>query len=651
MRSKGFLCAAAAVVAMAAVCPPVEAQEKAASSAPASTSAKIDTAVFAELPAVQRPELSPDGKHVAAKLAIAGAQYFAVMDLDGSNRHIIGAGDTDINWWNWVNDAWLVMGVGREVDVQGDKWRISRVFGVEAATAKLVPLNTPDTGQNGDDVLWTPHDGSTRILLSAQTSIYSDEPGFWPRVDEVDVTNGRHRRVLDGRDEVMDWYADGNGTVRMGVGTSMDGRQRRLLYRPSARDSFRVIDKAKGVNEGLLMPKLFLPDPGKALVVQDDDEGFSALWEYDLTTMQRGKKVFGVAGYDIDGPVVDGRSSTLLGVEVTEKFARTAWLDPAMAALQKKLSDRIQGARVQITSYSADRSVVLLHVGDASAPGAYFLYRAEDDSLQAFSMNNKTLGLRRLHPVKTIQYKARDGLEISAVLTLPRNGTGKNLPLILMPHGGPEARDDESWDFMVQFLADRGYAVIQPNYRGSTGLGTKFLRKGDGQWGLAMQDDLNDAVKALAEQGIADPKRVCVVGASYGGYAALRAAQRDGALFRCAVSYAGVSDLQRMVAYDSKFLGGESIKDFLKSKAQDFKSVSPLFHAQDFSIPVLIVHGKKDRRVPFTQSKVMVDALKSAGKTYEFLEQREADHFFSRADDRLTFLKAMEAFLAKYNPA
>jgi dipeptidyl aminopeptidase/acylaminoacyl peptidase len=349
--------------------------------------------------------------------------------------------------------------------------------------------------------------------------------------------------------------------------------------------------------------------------------------------------------------VVDPVTSTLHGVEVTENRATTHWTDPTMAALQKKLAAMVQGAQVEISSFTVDRSVVIVKVGDASAPGAYFIYRAADQSLQPLAINNQTLKLRRLHPVKTIRYKARDGLEIAAVLTLPRGNAGKNLPLILMPHGGPAARDEEAWDWWSQFLADRGYAVIQPNYRGSTGYGTPFTRKGEGQWGLAMQDDLNDGVKALVEQGIADPKRVCVVGGSYGGYAALRAAQRDGALFRCAVSFAGVSDLQRLLAFDSNALGHEASADWLKAQAPDFKAISPLFHPEDFSIPVLIVHGKKDRRVPFKQSKLMADRLAAAGKTFQFIEQPEGDHFFTRQEDRLSFLKALEAFLTKYNPA
>ena len=152
--------------------------------------------------------------------------------------------------------------------------------------------------------------------------------------------------------------------------------------------------------------------------------------------------------------------------------------------------------------------------------------------MQFLTWNNPQLRGRRLSPVRSVRYAARDGTAIEAVLTLPRDRPDKNLPLIVLPHGGPFARDSESWDWWTQYLAELGYAVIQPNYRGSSGYGTDFAKKGEGEWGLKMQDDLNDAVTYLAKEGIADPKRVCMVGASYGGYAAMRAAQRDGALYR-----------------------------------------------------------------------------------------------------------------------
>jgi dipeptidyl aminopeptidase/acylaminoacyl peptidase len=318
--------------------------------------------------------------------------------------------------------------------------------------------------------------------------------------------------------------------------------------------------------------------------------------------------------------------------------------------MQTAIAAQIRGGQPQIVSVSRDLSTAIVRVGGPDAPGAYFLYRAGEGSMRLLEMNNSTIGLKRMHPVRTIRYKARDGLEIAAVLTLP-TGNATNLPLIVMPHGGPLARDSEDWDWWTQFLADRGYAVIQPNYRGSSGYGTPFTQKGEGQWGLAMQDDLNDAVAALAALGIADPKRVCMVGASYGGYAAMRAAQRDGARYRCAVSYAGVSDLNRMMSHDRNFLGADARKDWLKAQAPDLRGVSPINFPEQFSIPILLFHGKKDRVVPLAQSRELAERLRAAHKDVTYVEQPEADHHFTRSADRLEFLKALEAFLAKYNPA
>jgi dipeptidyl aminopeptidase/acylaminoacyl peptidase len=224
-----------------------------------------------------------------------------------------------------------------------------------------------------------------------------------------------------------------------------------------------------------------------------------------------------------------------------------------------------------------------------------------------------------------------------------------------MPHGGPFVRDSENWDWQVQFLANRGYAVLQPNYRGSSGYGTAFAAKGKGQWGLAMQDDLNDAVDWAVKEGLADEKRVCIVGGSYGGYAAMRAAQRDGAKYRCAVSYAGVSDLSAMTRYDRRFLNSGGRADWLQQQAPDYAAVSPINYPGQFSTPILLMHGKKDRRVQVGQSREMAEKLKQAGKIagrdFIYVEQPLADHFFSRQADRLDFLQRLDAFLKEHNPA
>lgn len=606
---------------------------------------------FAELPELETPDISPNGKQVAAKVAIRGKQYFAVMTPGAAGPpKLLNPGKADLNWWNWVNDEWLVVGIGQEVPMEGDHWYVTRALGFHVPSGKVTHIAARNAAQNGDDVIWFARDGSARVMVAYQTSIYSNDPGFWPQVDEVDLATGKRRLITSSKSGVFNWYADGAGVVRMGIGMSEDGRSRRVLYRDRPNVLFRTIDKAKTRDDRLTVPALFLSDKNKALVIDDDEGGYSALYELDLTTLERGKQLFASKGYDIGGLVRDSSGFGYLGVNVNENRSEVRWTEPDMAAMQTTVSGLVKGAQVQIASLNRDRSRAILEFGGADAPGGYFLYDRGGNELEILGYNNKALKMRRLHPVRTIRYKARDGLEIAAVLTVPAGRKGK-LPLIVMPHGGPFARDNESWDWWTQFLADRGYVVIQPNYRGSSGYGTEFTKKGEGQWGLAMQNDLDDAVKALADQGIADPKRVCMVGASYGGYAAIRAAQRDGDKYRCAVSYAGVSDLNRMLKHTRNFLGGGARSDWLREQAPDLKNVSPVNFAEQFTIPILLVHGDDDRVVPPVHSKVMAQKLKSAGKDVTYIVQPEGDHHFSRAEDRLEFLKALEAFLAKHNPA
>jgi dipeptidyl aminopeptidase/acylaminoacyl peptidase len=647
MGSTGLRAAPQAAAPQAAA-PAASATSAARTAAPRTP---LPVEAFAELPDVESPDLSPDGTQVAGRVAINGKQYFAVIKLGGEGPpKLINPGEADLNWWTWVNDEWVIVGIGQEMPVEGDHWYVKRAIGVHVPTGKVTQLAPRHVGQNGDDVIWAARDGSARVLLSYQTSIYTTDPGFWPQVDEVDLVTGKRRMVVGSRPGVFNWYADGAGLVRMGIGMSEDGRSRRVLYRDRLNASFRTIDRAKTREDRLTVPALFLNDKTKALVIDDDDGGYSALYELDLTTLERGKQLFASKGYDIGGIVPDSTGFGYLGVSVEEDRPLIRWTDAEMAAMQTAVSGLVKGAQVRIASLSRDRSRALLAVGGADAPGGYFVYYRSENATDPLGYNNRTIKMRRMHPVRTIRYKARDGLEIAAVLTVPAARKGK-LPLIVMPHGGPFARDSETWDWWTQFLADRGYVVIQPNYRGSSGYGTEFEKKGQGQWGLAMQDDLDDAIKAVADLGIADPSRVCMVGASYGGYAAMRAAQRDGSKYRCAVSYAGVSDLNRMLKHTRSFLGGGARGDWLREQAPDLKNVSPLNFHGDFAIPVLLVHGEKDRVVPLVHSKAMAQKLKSAGKDVTYIVQPEADHHFSRAEDRLEFLKALEVFLAKHNPA
>ncbi len=643
-------------ILLAQLCVSATAQTGAAAPAPRK---EWPIEAFAELPLMERPELSPDGMRLAAKVARDGELMLMIASIaDGPHRvRALQLGENDLNWWSWVNDEWLIAGIRAETSVEGMPWSIGRVASIKSDGSKIIILGKNAAAQNADDVIWVARDGSPRILLAYQTSIYSNLPGFWPQVDSVDVSTGRMRQLVPPRQNVMSWYADAAGTVRMGVGYDDAARTSKLLYRADDRSGFRVIDRAnRRRDESMVVPMLFTAEPGKA-IASDDHEGTDALYEYDLARLELGKKIFAAPGFDIDGIERDVAGTGLTGVYYTADGPGVHWFDPGLVQIQADIDKAVgAGRRARIMSTSRDHSRMIVHVGSPDQPGSYYYYDTSAGAMSLLSKVSASFGPGvHLSPVKTIRYKARDGLEIAAVLTLPAGRDAKNLPLILLPHGGPFARDSEQWDWWVQFLAYRGYAVLQPNYRGSSGYGTAFANKGEGQWGLAMQDDLNDAVDWAVQQGIADAKRVCIAGASYGGYAAMRAAQRDGSRYRCAISYAGVSDLAAMMRYDSRFLNHGTRKDWMKEQAPDFFAVSPINFAAQFSTPILLMHGKKDRRVQVGQSREMAEKLKAAGKVvgrdYIYVEQPLADHFFSRQADRLEFLQRMDAFLKEHNPA
>jgi dipeptidyl aminopeptidase/acylaminoacyl peptidase len=262
-------------------------------------------------------------------------------------------------------------------------------------------------------------------------------------------------------------------------------------------------------------------------------------------------------------------------------------------------------------------------------------------------------------PVRRLNYQAADGLTIPAFLTLPRGAAEKNLPLIVMPHGGPAVADTLDFDWWAQALAAQGYAVLQSNYRGSQ-LSQRFVAAGFGECGRKMQTDLSDGVRYLAHEGIIDPRRVCIVGASYGGYAALAGATLDASVYRCAVSVAGISDLKRFLKwtdsradhddsltqrYWDRFMGVHSPND------PSLNAISPIEHVNAVSGPVLLIHGRDDTVVPYEQSDVMADALKHAGKSVELVTLKHEDHWLSRSATRQQMLDAAVAFLQKNNPA
>lgn len=474
---------------------------------------------FAALPTIESPRLSPNGTKVAAKVAINGKQVLVVSSLfDSAARKALPPGKLDINWWRWVNDDWLIVGLGDKDKIYDEEVYVTRIAGVKADMSKIVPLGWTKTGLDADDVLWVAKDGSTRILTSKSTGYFVEED-YLPSVWMADVATGEMTRILKSEKNVYDWDADGDGNVRMGYLFSSEGRPS-LLYRRDGTSKFEKIVLKPGKDKSVPIPQVYRRD-GTALAIADDG-GRNEVYELNLPSFTLGKKLFGDAKYDVDDVISNSPADDLDGIVVVDRKRRVDWLNPGLKAVQADLDKSVGVGNGRIVSLSRDRTKMLVEVGDPSQPGSIYYWDTNGSRMDRIGYNQPSLKSRKLSPVKTISYTARDGIPIEAVLTLPRNRAATNLPLIVMPHGGPAARDLEAFDWWTQYLAEQGYAVIQPNYRGSTGYGVAFQKAGEGEWGLKMQDDLLDAITYAAAQGIADPKRVCIIGASYGGYAAMR---------------------------------------------------------------------------------------------------------------------------------
>jgi dipeptidyl aminopeptidase/acylaminoacyl peptidase len=616
---------------------------------------KLPVEAFANLPFVDEALISPDGTHIAGLFGIGGEQRIMILGLFGDQEKNFAMPvpeGTQVNWVRWVNDDNILVGVRGLLPIGSDRWYISRILSINRTSQKVTKLLWNLAGQNTSDVLWIPSDGSNEILVAAQASIYSNTDEFWPSVYRVDVLTGKKRTDVSGKAGFMNWGADNQGNVRIGVSYDDNSRMSRMLYRSDGSSSFEQVDKVNLKNdESLNIPFIFLPGGKRGLVMRDNDAGKTGVVEMDLTTQEVIRTVYQPEIGEVSSAIVSYDESKLLGVYNTDQKTPVHWLDPDMAAIQSDLDKSVKGATVRIESYNRDQSKMIVRISSPENPGLLYVYNQQSGALSKLAAVNSVIGNTKLAPVKLINYKARDGLDIEGILTVPKGSNVKNLPFIVMPHGGPWAQDRMEYDYWTQFLASRGYAVLQPNFRGSTGYGTEFLKKGQGQMGFAMQDDVTDGVKWAVDQGIADPKRVCIVGASYGGYAAMWGIAKDPDIYRCAISIAGVAALRREVNDFGGSLKANLYKDQWKAMTPDFAAVSPINAITKIKAPLLLIHGKKDVTVDHVQSEKMYNAMKKANKTVEFVSIPLADHYYTRQEDRLTLLKSMEAFLAKYNPS
>jgi dienelactone hydrolase len=352
----------------------------------------------------------------------------------------------------------------------------------------------------------------------------------------------------------------------------------------------------------------------------------------------------------------------LLGA-VGKDMSETAMYDPTLDRRYHALAKAFQGQTMHLASVSADLNRIVVHVSGGNVAGTWDLVDFKTGKADPVAEDYPDLPDAMIGKAQMIDYHAGDGLALQGVLTLPPGLAPHNLPLVVLPHGGPESYDIVAFDWWAQAFAARGYAVFQPNFRGSGGYGTTFRNAGFGQWGRKMQTDISDGVAMLARQGIVDPHRSCIVGASYGGYAALAGVTLQHGLYRCAASYGGVTDMHDMMHFEKDFDGRDqqryadpamrywqSYLGVTSPDDRELDSVSPRLKAAEADAPILLIYGEKDTVVPPSQSKSMAAALKHADKTVELAALDDEDHWLSRTETRQKMLKAMVAFVEKYNP-
>lgn len=609
---------------------------------------------YGALPTISRVTLSDDGSRLAF-VGVSGENRKLVMQtVEGQVLAMLDLGKSDIDdlIWAGVDDIVIVTSQTRSLpEIGWPKTRFSTAQAFSLSKKRIVNLSgrVPDSfGMIFSGVTVRQLEGRHYAFFRVASNVGT------PRFLLAKVAVG------DGSATTTDWATlDSNGWLIDGEGNA-GARSRydseRGGWGAAIRRGRSGWPEVMTVNAKLDQPYLaaFSADGSGIVVGVFGDEGS----EYVEVSPEGVSKPALPTDKTYEGIIVDPANSRLMGAYWREHSYNYVFFDPVAKAAWDKVLRTFKGQRVSLLSWTQGWQKVAVHVEGPQNSGMYYLVDLANRRADIIGDTYPLVTPDQVAEVRPYSYKAADGRMIHGYLTLPRGRDPKSLPLIVMPHGGPQAHDVLAFDWWAQALASRGYAVLQPNFRGSTGYGAEHLEAGYGQWGRKMQTDLSDGVRALAAEGLIDAKRVCIAGWSYGGYAAMAGPTIDPGVYRCAVSMAGVSDLGRMLKwkednageksastrYWQRFMGATGPKD------PSLTAISPTLQAARADVPILLLHGKDDTVVPYEQSVFLHDALKKAGKSVEMVTLEGQDHDLTRTETRLRMLEASTAFLIRHNP-
>lgn len=618
---------------------------------------------YGKLPGIEQISLSPSGQRYAFIAVIGETRKLVAAQVDGTKvLYATNVGDAKVVGVDWAGEDHLLVTVSHTVplgmDFDVDKAEFATAIAINLETRKsfVVFDKHPNVANVAEGYY-----GSAKIKdhwygffggITYGTTIsggYLDH--MWPDLYRVDLDGGQIDIAARGNEDIDAWLVGPDGTVIA-----------RSLYEEN-NGAWRVLSGGFG-GQVLASGRAKLASVGglgrgrtadTILIDRPVDQG-SEFQELSLSGQPVAKSP---DDEHIDGVISDPVSGLWVGTVARGDQQTPTFFDAKLEARARGVIRAFPGLSVHLVSYTPDLSWVIAETSGTGDSGTYWLVNMATKHADPIGYEYPEVGPDDVGTIKMVDWKAADGLALRGVLSLPPGREAKNLPVIVMPHGGPEARDYPEFDWWAQAFASRGYAVFQPNFRGSAGYGVKFRDAGFGEWGRKMQTDVSDGLAALAKDGVVDPKRACIVGGSYGGYAALAGVTLQHGLYRCAVSVAGVADLSGMLDYArDKAAGGPTLeqrywKAFMGVTSvweTELKPLSPARRADQADAPILLIHGKDDTVVPIDQSQEMARALRSAGKPVEFVTLPGADHHFLHEDTRLAMAKASLAFVLKYDP-
>jgi len=638
----------------------------------AQTPAQIPVAAFFDKPAIDSVSISPTGRHLAlTALNKEGFHQLVVIDT-ATMKPTVAASylQASVVNVNWVNDKRLVYSVREEGDSEISDWIVGTgLFAVDRDGGDPRQLVNVMWQRLAEHTVVNHHVLDPRTHFDSTTrnkdsdSIFVTIPKFAPTgafesrsLLKLDTRTGE-TTTFQRPGDTWDWDIDAHDVPRVVETKEPEGKFAIRYLEADGQTWSKLIEfDWIGQGEGSFEPVGFGND-GTLYVSHREGGGTSALYTFDVKEKKlSAQPVFSTRGFDLKAGLITTRDG-LIGIRYTADADSTYWIDPKMKELQAKLDKLLPSTvnRINVPVRAEVPFVSVVAYSDVE-PGQYFLYDTKEDKLVRIGRRQPAIDARLMSPRDLVRFKARDGMEIPAWVTVPKkDGKEGPRPTVILVHGGPWVRGGFwRWDRDAEFLASRGYAVIEPEFRGSTGFGFRHFQAGWKQWGLAMQNDVADAARWAVGKGIADPKRMCIAGASYGGYAVLMGLAKDPDLYRCGVEWVGVTDIDLMFSitwsdmsedvkqYSMKTLIGDPQKD-----AAQFRATSPIQLASKITQPLLLAYGAQDRRVPLKHGTDFRDAVTKTNKDVEWVVYPYEGHGWYRLSDNVDWWTRVEKFLAK----